>query len=625
MQKMIRWLPWGQEAFQKAKQEQKPVFLHIGFPSCHWCHVMEAEAFGDAQVVQILNDSFICIHVDREQRPDIDAIYMTACQVMTGQGGWPLIALLNAAQQPFFIATYMKQAELLTLLQETIQYWSKHRDRFTNMGAQLSQAVREQFSQATPQVDVETRMMEQAVRAYTAAYDAQWGGIGYAPKFPMPQTLLFLLRQYAVTKDRKALQMAEHTLMHMCEGAIFDHIGGGFMRYATDRQWAKPHFEKMLNDNALLIQVYIEAWQITGRAIYRNIAERTLAYISAEMTDKEGAFYGSQDADAQGIEGAYYQFTKKELCDLLGKENGEAYVNYYSIENTGHPNRIGHSGGIVTQKMDLLNETVFAYRMERMPLKRDEKIVTVWNAMMIQSYVTAYLAFDEKQYLDKAINAAEFLRRKILQPNGTLRICWFDGEATGEGLLDDYAQLAMAALLLYRATLEDRWLTWAVHLSRMILERFEDKENGGFYMTPHGGEKAIARPKEVYDASGISGNAAALSVFVTLSMLDVGEGWADAAARQMSFLSGFIASDPLHHMSSLLYAMPLLYPVTLLDAQADTAENQKLLDALRGQYTPFLYVKAIPPGLHGNLWCLCKGTTCLAPFQEMEALLAALP
>lgn len=625
MQKMVRWLSWDQEAFQKAKQEQKPVFLHIGFPSCHWCHVLEAESFHDAQVAQILNDSFICIHVDREQRPDIDAIYMTACQVMTGQGGWPLIALLNAAQQPFFVATYMKKEELITLLQETVQHWTKYRDRFTNMGTQLSQAIRDQFSHVTPQVDMEVRMMEQGVRAYAAAFDAQWGGIGYAPKFPMPQTLLFLLRQYAAAKDQRALQMAEYTLTKMCEGALFDHVGGGFMRYATDRQWAVPHFEKMLNDNAALIQVYIEAWQLTGRSIYRNVAERTLAYIGTEMTDKEGGFYASQDADAKGVEGAYYHFTPNELYTLLGKENGEAYVKYYSIENTGQPNRIGHSGGIVTQRMASLNETVYTYRMERMPLSRDEKIVTAWNAMMIQSFVTAYLAFDEITYLEKAIAAAEFIRKRILQSNGTVRICWRDGEAIGEGLLDDYAQLAMAALLLYRATLEDRWLTWAVHLSRMILERYEDRENGGFFMTAHGSEKTIARPKETFDASGASGNAATLSVLVTLSMLDVGEGWADASARQMTFLSGHIASDPLHHMSSLLYAMPLLYPVTLLDAQADASENQKLLDALRGQYTPFLYVKAIPPGLHGNLWCLCKGTTCLAPFQEMELLLAALP
>lgn len=624
MQKTIRWLPWGPEAFQKAKQEQKPVFLHIGFPSCHWCHVMEKESFRDEQVVQLLNDSFICIDVDREQRPDVDAIYMAACQTMTGHGGWPLIALLNAAQQPFYIATYLGKQELLTLLRETVQHWSKYRDRFTNMGTQLSQAIREQFSHSQPQVEIETRLMAHAVRAYTNAFDAQWGGIGYAPKFPMPHTILFLLRQYTTSKDQKVLQMAEHTLMRMCEGGIFDHVGGGFMRYATDRHWAIPHYEKMLNDNALILQAYIEAWQMTGRSIYRNIAERTLTYIMREMTDKEGGFYASQDADSAGVEGAYYHFTPKELYALLGNDDGEAYIKYYTIEHSGLPNRIGHSGGIVTQRMAALNEVVHAYRMERMPLNRDEKIITSWNAMMIQSLVQAYVAFDDHTYLDAAIKAATFIQKKILQPDGTLRVCWRDGEAVGEGVLDDYAQLAMASLVLYRATLEDRWLTWAVHLSRMMLERFEDREHGGFYMTPHGGEKMIARPKEIYDGSQPSGNAAALSVFVTLSLLDIGEGWADAAARQMSFLSGHIANDPLHHMASLLSAMPLVYPVTLLDAQAGSNENKQLLDALRGQYTPFLYVKATPPGLHGNSWRLCKGTTCLAPFQEMEALLAAL-
>lgn len=624
MQKNIRWLPWEPGTFQRAKQEQKPTLLVIGFPSCHWCHVLEKESFMDEEIILLLNEYFICVHVDREQRPDVDTVYMAACQAMTGRGGWPLVALLDMSQQPFYISTYITKSEMLSLLTETIEHWSKYRDRFTNMGEQLTKAIRDQFTVSASPVDIEQCHVEQAIRAHASVFDPHWGGVGITTKFPMPHVLSFLLRQYAMAKDHKALHMAELTLLRMCEGAIFDHVGGGFMRYATDRQWAIPHFEKMLDDNAMLIQAYIEAWQITGKSIYRNVAERTLSYVLREMVSPEGGIYSSQDADAMGVEGVYYHFEAKEILSILGKEDGEAYINYYALKPSGLPNRIGHNGSIETLRMSALNEIVYSYRRDRMPLATDEKILTSWNALMIQSFVQAYLAFDEQKYLDTAIKAASFLQKKLTQPDGSLMVHWRNGEASGVGTLDDYANTIMAALSLYRATLEDQWLSLSVSLSRMMLERFEDRDHGGFFMTSSKAEKLIARPKETYDGAHPSGNAAALSVLVSLSMLDIGEGWSKAAERQTAFLSGFVAEDPLHHTASLLAAMPYLYPITMLDAQADVEENKKLLSALRGQYLPALYLKATPKGTHGNNWRLCKGTTCLAPFQEMEALLSAL-
>lgn len=625
MEKAIQWLPWGQEAFQKAKQEQKPVFLHIGFPSCHWCHVMERESFEDPEVAALLNESFVCVDVDREQRPDVDAVYMAACQSMTGQGGWPLTALLTPSQKPFFITTYLPRETLLSVLREAKGQWARQRDRLSTLGSQISQAVQSQFTYTGQAVNVDKRLMQNGVRAFASSFDAEWGGIGIAPKFPMPHTLLFLLRQSVLGQDAKALSMAETTLLRMCEGGIFDHVGGGFMRYSTDRRWAVPHFEKMLIDNALLSAVYLEAWQITGRALYRLVADRTLQYVLREMTHAEGGFFSSQDADAEGEEGAYYHLGRKELLSLLGKDDGAAYARYYNLEEGGYPNRIGYEGAIETRRMAALSEKVRAYRAERMPLKRDEKILTAWNGQMIAALSRAYQATGEEGYLLAAVRAALFAKKHLIRPEGDLAIHWQNGRAMDDGLLDDYAWLSEGALSLYRATLEDRWLRLAVSLARQMLERFEDREQSGFFLTPHGGEKLVARPKETYDGAQPSGNAAALFVLVTLSMLDIGEGWAEAAERQRAFLSGLMADAPLQHMASLTAVMPLIYPVTLLDARALPQDNKRLLEKLRSRYLPLLFLKATEPGAGGSSWHVCQGHTCLKPFQEMEAALSSLP
>ncbi len=623
MESLVHWLPWGREAFEKAKTEQKPVFLHIGFPSCHWCHVMERESFADEQVQKALEEGFVCIDVDREQRPDVDAVYMTACQAMTGQGGWPLTALLTPTQQPYFIATYLPRDQLLSVLKEGRVQWNKHREKVTRLSGQIREAIQEQFSYAVQPGAPDAAQFARAVHAYATAYDAEFGGIGIAPKFPMPHTLVFLLRQAYAAQDDFARSMAETTLERMCEGGLFDHVGGGFMRYSTDRRWAEPHYEKMLIDNALMAQLYMEAWLATGRPLYRTVADRTLCYVLDEMTSEEGAFFSSQDADAEGREGAYYLLSRKELLSLLGKDDGAAFATYYKLGEGGLPNRIGYDGGIETKRMASLRERVREYRAERMPLKRDDKILTAWNGQMIAALAFAYSSTGDRRYLDAATRAALFVGDRLQRADGGLCIYWQNGEAAGEGLLDDYAQTALGALALYRATLESRWLTWAVSLARIMLERFEDHA-GGFFMTPSGGEALIARPKETYDGAQPSGNTAVLSVLVTLSMLDIGEGWRESAMRQHAFLSGLYADAPLQHMGALTAAMPLVYPVQLLEAHAGDEENARLLVALQGQYAPLLYLKATQPGMNGSSWRLCKGTTCLAPFQQIDEVLAAL-
>lgn len=585
---------------------------------------MDRESFQDAEIAQLLNTAFISIDVDREKRPDVDAVYMAACHAMTGQGGWPLTCILTPSQKPFYIATYLPKQELYAVLLEAKKQYAKHRERVVKLGKELQAAVNEQFRHEGGPVALERVLLTNAVKAYAAAYDADWAGLGYAPKFPMPHTLSFLLRHGALSGEERALQMAEDTLTRMCEGGIFDHVGGGFMRYATDRRWQNPHFEKMLSDNALLADAYMEAWQITDRPLYRSVAERTLSYVLREMRSPEGAFFTAQDADAEGHEGAFYTFTRRELLSLLGKEDGPAYMRYYNIMEQGHPHRVGHSGGIETQRMAALNETVRAYRAERMPLFRDEKILAGWNGQMIRTLARAYQATGHGTYREAAVRAAEFIRERMTRPDGSLYAYFQKGEAAGKGLLDDYAWLADAALSLYQVTLEGRWLTWAVTLGRIMLDRFEDLESGGFFLTPHDGEALIARPKETYDGAQPSGNAVALSVLMTLSLLDVGEGWIEAAERQLSFLTGLFADSPLQHMAGLTAGLPLLYTAELLDAHAGEPENERLLASLRGKYLPLLFLKASQPDPGGSRWRLCKGKTCLSPFSALEEVLASL-
>ncbi|MCL1963522.1 MAG: hypothetical protein FWF69_00470, partial [Firmicutes bacterium] len=510
------------------------------------------------------------------------------------------------------------------ILRDAKKQWARQRDKLASFGTRLGQAVRSQYEYSDQSIKVERRQLDNAVRAYASAYDAEWGGLGIVPKFPMAHTLTFLLRQGSLANDPKAVAMAETTLTRMCEGGVFDHVGGGFMRYATDRAWAVPHFEKMLGDNALLADAYLEAWEATNRSLYRGVAERTLQYVLREMTDEEGGFFSSQDADAQGREGAYYELTREELTPLLGKEDAAAYVHYYNLSQYKLPNRIGFEGGIETRRMASLNEVVREYRAGRMPLTRDDKQLTVWNAQMIAAMAHAYHATGEGVYLHAAVRAAQTVRKRLQKPDGSLYIHWLNGKPGGEGLLDDYASLANAALALYRITLEDSWLAWAVSLSRTMLERFCDREKGGFFLTPHSGEKLIARPKETYDGSQPSGNAMALSVLVTLAILDIGEGWIDAVEKQMDFVSILVADAPLQHMASLTAAMPLIYPTTLLDAHASPVENHTLLASFRGKYAPMLFLKATLPGVSGSTWRLCKGRTCLTPFQNLEQVLANL-
>ncbi|MDR0897901.1 MAG: DUF255 domain-containing protein [Oscillospiraceae bacterium] len=611
METLMQSLSWGEAAFAQAKQAQKPIFLWIGCPG-------EAPRYG-AETLALLREQYIAIAVEGEKRPDVAAVYRAACRAMTGRESSPICALLTPGGQPFYAAPSPPEAELTAALQEGAEQWTHRREKTLRMAAELTKAISQEFQAAPAPIQLDARLLRGAMRAYAAAFDGQWGGLGIAGKQFMPQALLCLLRHGTLAEDARALDMALLTLRRMCEGSVFDHVGGGFLHGAEDRTWGSPKPEKHLLDNALLARAYFEAWQRTHRPLYRNVAERTLHYAMRELADEAGGFYAIERDES---EGAYYRLSRPEIVSLLGRDDGAAYCYYYNIDQDGIPQRIGHDGGIETMRMAALNETVRAYRAERRPLKREALMLTADNAQMIATLAYAYQCTGDAAYLNAAVRCALFLHAKMTDANGHLYGHW-DGRAAGQGSLRDYAALAQAALSLYRATLEDRWLTWAVHLSRAMLARFEDRQRGGFFLTPHDGEALIARPKETMDGDAPSSNAMALAVLAELAALDIGEGWAEAAKRQALFLSGWMADAPLAHMGALAAALPLLHTPTLLTAYATPLEHEALLGALRDAYRPLLFIKAAPPGAAGSSWRL-KGRGGMPPLLSLSAVIDAL-
>lgn len=383
----VDWRPWGSEAFQTAREEDKPVFLSIGYSTCHWCHVMAHESFEDETVAEAINRDFIPIKVDREERPDVDAVYMAACVAMTGSGGWPLTVLLTPEQKPFWAGTYLPRQALLSLLQQAARLWREDRGSLLTAGEALTDRLREAEGAGTGFPD--RALAGMAAGLYARSFDTRWGGFGHAPKFPTPHNLIFLLRYARRTGESQAGAMAEQTLESMYRGGLFDHVGGGFARYSTDEMWLVPHFEKMLYDNALLALAYTEAYQQTRRPLYGEIVRRTLDYVLRELRDFQGGFYCGQDADSEGEEGKYYVFTEGELRDLLGPEDAEAFCGWYGVTETGNfagKNILNLIGREQVQREPVrirpLRERVYAYRLERTCLHRDDKVLAAWNGLM---------------------------------------------------------------------------------------------------------------------------------------------------------------------------------------------------------------------------------------------------
>lgn len=624
----VSWYPWGEEAFAKAKVEDKPVFLSIGYSTCHWCHVMAHESFEDAQVAELLNRSFVAIKVDKEERPDVDSIYMNVCQMLTGSGGWPLTILMTHEQKPFFAGTYFpkhsrrQSVGLIELLLAVQEKWAGARGELLASCDQITAALQ---TEHTAQADTASdELPEAAVNILKRQFEAEFGGFGRAPKFPIPHNLLFLLEYHLLEQDRQALDMVEKTLLQMYKGGIFDHIGYGFSRYSTDNLWLVPHFEKMLYDNALLTLAYTRAFEVTGNALYETVATRTLEYVQREMLSYEGGFYSAQDADSEGVEGKFYVLTPGETAAVLGEKDAERFNSYYGITPGGNfegksiPNLLEQEN--FDESIERLVPEVYAYRKARMGLGRDDKILTSWNGLMIAAFADAYRVFDCERYLQIARNAAGFIE-KYLWDGERLYAAYRDGRRTKDGYLDDYAFLILGLTALYEAAYDEQYLALATRLYEKVVADFFDSENGGFYLYGLQGEQLIHRPKEVYDGAMPSGNSVMAYNLQRLAALTKDPQLDTLSRKQHAFMRAHAGDYPsgnsFYMLALLLHLNP---PKEIVCVLADAGEQDAVRQKLpRGAVVRMLRQPTNEyPLVNGSTtYYVCEAGSCRPPVNEL--------
>ncbi len=558
----VEWFPWGDEAFEKAKSEDKPIFLSIGYSTCHWCHVMEKESFEDEEVAALMNDSFVSIKVDREERPDIDGIYMTVCQVLTGSGGWPLTIIMTPDKKPFFAGTYFPKSErfgrmgMLQLLPRIKELWQNRRSDLLKSAEEISNAI-SKSAQVTGNENLDEQIFKKAFSNLKNRFDPEFGGFGTAPKFPTPHNLTFLLRYYKRYKDKSALEMVEKTLTQMRLGGIYDHIGFGFHRYSTDQQWLVPHFEKMLYDQALISNAYVELYQLTKNEFYKKTAEEIFEYVLREMTDSNGGFYSAEDADSEGEEGRFYLWTKDELQQFLN-EDAEFFIERFHIEKNGNwidsvngglnGTNIPHLKNKLNSDEEIKYENIrvrlFNEREKKIHPYKDDKILTDWNSLMISSLCKASQAFDERKYYQTAKNSTDFILSKLRDKEGRLLHRFRDGEAGITAHLDDYAFLIQALIDLYETEFEIKYLETAFELNEYLIKHFWDNENGGFFFISDEAEKLIVRQKDLYDGAIPSGNSIAVLNLLRLSRITGNTEFEIKASLIGKYFSQSISNSP---------------------------------------------------------------------------------
>lgn len=558
----VNWYPWCKEAFERAETEDKPIFLSIGYSTCHWCHVMAHESFEDTEIAEILNQYFISIKVDKEERPDIDSIYMSVCQAFTGSGGWPTTIFLTPHKEPFFAGTYFPKTagygqiglkELLLAIQEK---WKNDRGELLKSAEEVLAFLRRRsVAHKSGDTAVQPQLISAAFEIFRRTFDKTYGGFGDAPKFPTPHNLLFLMQYYEKSHEEEALKMAEKTLLQMYRGGMFDHIGGGFSRYSTDRYFLAPHFEKMLYDNALLILAYCKAYEITGKQIYRGVAQKTADYILREMTSPGGGFYSAQDADSEGVEGKYYLFEPSEIIGVLGEKTGKEFNQHFDITEKGNfegkniPNLLQNDA--VSDLWATCLPAVYEYRRKRYALHLDDKILTSWNGLMIAAMCHLYRITENKTYLKSAVRAQELIDDSLCEKD-TLYVSYRKGNRSEKGFLDDYANEIFALLALYEATLDSAYLERAKQFCYKAVSDFWDKEQGGFFLYGAENEQLILRPKETYDGAVFSGNSAMAYNLVRLCLLTGEEQYRELAERQLDFLSTEAEQYPAAHAMFLV-------------------------------------------------------------------------
>ena len=585
----VNWFPWKEEAFNKANKENKPVFLSIGYSTCHWCHVMAHESFEDESVARLINEIFIPVKVDREERPDIDKVYMQVAILMTGSGGWPLTIFLTPEKTPFFAATYIPKNNqyghkgLIEILQQVKELWKYQQNKLLEQGNQLIDALQKNSVNLNGEI-LTNEILERAYQEFSDRFDNKAGGFGKAPKFPSPHQLLFLLRYWKRTENEQALAMVEKTLQSMQAGGIFDHIGFGFHRYSTDKNWILPHFEKMLYDQALLSMSYLEAYQMTGKIIYSDTARKILNYVTRDMMSEEGGFYSAEDADSEGEEGKYYLWTEKELKDILDKDEFVFVKKYFNIETEGNLYKKGQPGEIFgnrnifykgfqeqtraditkeivvsdTGKWEKIREKLYGIRAKRIPPDKDRKILTDWNGLIIAALAKAAQVLEDEDFLEAAKKAADFIFRRLEDSSNHLLHRYSEGDAAIPGFLDDYAFLIWGLLELYEATFSNEYLQKALDLNKVLFLDFWDEKNGGFYFTSANNEQLLIRQKEVYDGAIPSGNSVAFCNLLKLADFTGNKQFKQRAYQLLKAFSPMVEQNPSAY-AYFLTGVDLLY------------------------------------------------------------------
>ncbi|MBD0371503.1 MAG: thioredoxin domain-containing protein [Pyrinomonadaceae bacterium] len=605
----VDWYPWGEEALAKARAEDKPILLSIGYSACHWCHVMERESFENEEIAQLMNDNFINIKVDREERPDLDQIYMNAVQLMTRHGGWPMTVFLTPEGVPFYGGTYFPPEDRYNMpgfpkiLTAIADAYKTRPDEVTETTVSMLGELRRMDVARESREAISVELLEQAERQLARSYDKRYGGFGSAPKFPAPMNLEFLLRAFYRTNDKEAFEMVEHTARRMAEGGMYDQLGGGFHRYSTDAQWLVPHFEKMLYDNALLSRLYLHLYQQTHEDFYRRIAEETLDYVLREMTDAGGGFYSTQDADSEGHEGKFFVWTPDEVKEILGKEDGALFCSYYDITPGGNfegksiPNindsveEVAASENITAEHLrEVLargRKILFEAREQRIKPGRDEKILTAWNGLMLASFAEAGAILERDDYTEAARRNARFVLEK-LRRDGLLLRTYKDGQAKLNGYLEDYSFLADGLLMLYEATGELEWLEEAQGVVERMIEEFWDAEQGGFFYTGSSHEELIVRSKDYFDNATPSGNSVAADVLLRLGVLTAREDYPRKAVTIFRLMRDTVGRYP-SAFGRLLCAMDFYLSspkeIAIIDSE-DSADTRALLREVWKRYLP---------------------------------------
>jgi len=679
-QNPVDWYPWGADAFNRAHKENKPIFLSIGYSTCHWCHVMEKESFEDPEVAQLLNETFVCIKVDREERPDIDNTYLTVCQMMIGSGGWPLTIIMTPDKKPFFATTYIPKETrfgrmgMKEIVPSIKALWEGRRNELLTSAEQIAGALEqiEREAQGSLGSELGEGSIKHAYDQLARSFDAQNGGFGTAPKFPTPHNLMFLLRYWKRTGDTQALGMVEKTLEAMRLGGIYDHVGFGFHRYSTDSRWFLPHFEKMLYDQALLAMAYIEAYQATdGKGAYEQAAREIFSYVLRDMTNREGGFYSAEDADSEGEEGRFYLWTLDEVRHVLSTEEAELISRVFTMKKEGNfaEEATGRETGkniLVLKKplaaiaLDLAIPTnelarrlegarskLFEARAKRVRPHKDDKILTDWNGLMIAALAKGAQAFDEPLYADAARRSADFILANMVDAKGRLFHRYRDGEAAIGAFLDDYAFLTWGLIEVYETTFESSYLQRALDLNAMMLEHFWDGEGGGFYFTADDAERVLVRKKEIYDGAVPSGNSVAMLNLLHLARFTAHPEYEEKAAALSRAFSGSIAQSPgpgAH--TQLMIALDLArgpsYEVAIVgDPHAE--DTKAMVGALRKAFVPNKVVIFRPAGeetpaitrlagftkdlgsLDGKATAyVCRAFRCELPTTEAHQMLALL-